>query len=134
MEDADRYRCRYIYLQQTGDPTLQAAAACEALSHIDGILLAAPHDEHSVHIVYSLDELSFEIVVDLLSELNFELDNSFLISLRNTIYCYLEDNARDHLSLDEAASPSDEAGSPPEDPESPETPQHGKEQYWDDYH
>jgi len=127
MEDADRYRCRFIYLQQTGDPALQATAACEALAHVDGILLAAPHDEHSAHIVYSLDELSFEIVIELLSELNFELDNSFLISLRNTIYCYLEDNARDQLS-------TDEAGTPPEELESPEIPQPSKEQYWDDYH
>ena len=127
MEDADRYRCRYIHLQQTGDPALQAAAACEALSHIDGILLAAPHDEHSVHIVYSLDELSFEIVIELLSELNFKLDKSFLISLRNTIYCYLEDNARDHLNLDEQEAPR-------EDLESPDIPHEDKEQYWDDYH
>lgn len=127
MEEADRYRCRFIYLQQTSDPALQASAACEALAHIDGILLAAPHDEHSVHIVYSLDELSFEIVIDLLTELKFELDNSFLISLRNTIYCYLEDNARDHL-------PAEDDGAPRDDLESPEIPRRGKEQYWDDYH
>lgn len=127
MEEADRYRCRYIYLRQNSDPAYQAAAACEALAHIDGILLAAPHDEHSAHIVYSLDELSFEIVIELLTELNFELDNSFLISLRNTIYCYLEDNARDHLHIDESGSPLDET-------ESPEIPQQRKEQYWDDYH
>jgi len=127
MEDADRYRCRYIYLQQTSDPALQAPAACEALANIDGILLAAPHGEHSAHIVYSLDELSFEIVIELLSELNFELDNSFLISLRNTIYCYLEDNARDHLHIDDAEAS-------PEEPESHELPHQSKEQYWDDYH
>jgi len=127
MEEADRYRCRYIYLQQSSDPALQAPAACAALANVDGILLAAPHGDHSAHIVYSLDELSFEIVIELLSELNFELDNSFLISLRNTIYCYLEDNVRDHLHVDEAEES-------PEDLESPEIPQRGKEQYWDDYH
>jgi hypothetical protein len=62
MEEADRYRCRYVYLKQSSDPARQATAACEALADIDGILLAAPHDEHSAHIVYSLDDLSFEIV------------------------------------------------------------------------
>lgn len=127
MEEADRYRCRYVHLKQSSDPAFQAAAACDALAHIDGILLAAPHGEHSVHIVYSLDELSFEIVIELLTELDFELDNSFLTSLRNTIYCYLEDNARDHIA-DE--NPDESA----EERESAELPHRDKEQYWDDYH
>ena len=127
MEEADRYRCRYVHLKQSKDPALQASAACEALAHIDGILLAAPHGEHSAHIVYSLDELSFEIVIDLLIELEFELDNSFLTSLRNTIYCYLEDNARDQIG-------GESSEEPPEERESPEIPHRDKEQYWDDYH
>ena len=127
MEEADRYRCRYVYLKQSSDPAQQAPAACEALANIDGILLAAPHDEHSAHVVYSLDELTFEIVIDLLTELDFEMDNSFLISLRNTIYCYLEDNARDHMPVENAEEPAEER-------ESPEIPHRDKEQYWDDYH
>ena len=77
------------------DQGCQADAACEALVNIDGILLASSFDEHGVHIIYSLDKLSFEIVIELLGELDFEMDDSFLISLRNTIYCFLEDNARE---------------------------------------
>ena len=127
MEEADRYRCRHIYLKQGKDPAFQAAAACEALANIDGILLAAPHSEFSAHIVYSLDELSFEIVIDLLTELDFEMDNSFLVSLRNTIYCYLEDNARDQL-------PAENPGEPAEEHESHEIPHQNTEKYWDDYH
>ncbi|HKJ51689.1 MAG TPA: hypothetical protein VKB27_09295 [Gammaproteobacteria bacterium] len=127
MEEADRYRCRHIYLKQNNDPAFQAHAACEALANIEGILLAAPHGQHSAHIVYSLDELSFEIVIELLTELDFEMDNSFLVSLRNTIYCYLEDNARDHL-------PAENPGEPTEEQESPEIPHQDTEQYWDDYH
>ena len=42
MDDADRYRCRRIYLKQSDDPAFQAEAACDALTNIDGILLAAP--------------------------------------------------------------------------------------------
>ena len=110
MEDADRYRCRHIYLKQSDDPAVQADAACEALASLDGILLVAPHSESSVHVIYSLDKLSFEIVIDLLAELEFEMDNSFLNSLRNTIYGYLEDNARDHLHIDE--SEGDQGGHP----------------------
>ena len=106
MEDADRYRCRHIYLKQSDDPAQQAHAACAALANLEGILLAAPHSEFSVHIIYSLDELSFEIVIELLGELNFEMDNTFLRSLRNTIYCYLEDNARDNMQLLLAAGPT----------------------------
>jgi hypothetical protein len=127
MEEADRYRCRYVYLKQSSDPALQAPAACEALAHIDGILLAAPHDKHSAHIVYSLDELSFEIVIELLSELEFVMDNSFLISLRNTIYCYLEENVRESIPVEDPQEPAEER-------ENPEIPHRDKEQYWDDYH
>jgi hypothetical protein len=127
MEEADRYRCRRLYLKPSEDPRLQAPAACEALANLEGILLAAPHSEFSVHIIYSLDHLSFEIVIDVLVELDFELDNSFLLSLRNTIFCYLEDNARDRLHIDETAESQ-------EHPENSEKPHPDKDQYWEDYH
>ena len=127
MEEADRYRCRRLYLKPSENPRLQAPATCEALANLEGILLAAPHSESSVHIVYSLDHLSFEIVIDLLSELDFELDNSFLLSLRNTIFCYLEDNARERMHIDET-------GESQEHSENPEKPHPDKDQYWEDYH
>lgn len=126
MEDADRYRCRHIYLKQSDNPDLQAPAACAALGNLEGIVLVAPHSDHSVHIIYSLDELSFEIVIELLGELDFEMDNSFLISLRNTIYCYLEDNARDHLQIENPEDHQDES-------ESSEIPHQDQDQYWEDY-
>jgi hypothetical protein len=127
MDDVDRYRCRHIYLKQSDNPALQAAAACAALANIEGILLAAPFNEDSVHIIYSLDKLSFEIVIELLSELNFEMDDSFLISLRNTIFCFLEDNARDNMHIDVTEFQQ-------EDSESHELPHQDNDKYWDDYH
>lgn len=127
MEDADRYRCRHIYLKQSDDPALQAQAACAALINLEGILLAAPHTEYSVHIIYSLDQLSFEIVIELLGELDFEMDNSFLMSLRNTIYCYMEDTARDNMEIEH---PADKHS----DGDNSEIPHQDKDQYWEDYH
>ncbi|MCP4876857.1 MAG: hypothetical protein GY896_15460 [Gammaproteobacteria bacterium] len=127
MENEESYRCRRIYLKPTDDPDFQADAACEALINIDGILLAAPFGDHDVHIIYSLDKLSFEIVVELLDELEFEMDDSLLISLRNTIFCFLEDNARNNMHIDVAEFEQ-------EDPESPEIPHQDNEKYWDDYH
>ena len=127
MEEADRYRCRYIYLKPGDNPALQAEAACAALVNIDGILLAAAHSDFSVHIIYSLDELSFQIVIDLLAELEFELDNSFLISIRKTIYGYLDDNARDNLHLDAAGEQDDDFAGRDITPED-------TDQYWKDYH
>lgn len=127
MEDADRYRCRRVYLKHSDDPTLQAEAACAALTNVEGILLAAAHSHSSVHIIYSLDELTFEIIIELLTELDFELDNSFLVSIRKTIYGYLEDNARDNLHLD-ADDDADDADA------SPDIPQQDQDQYWEDYH
>ena len=127
MEDVDQYRCRQIYLKQSDDPKFQARAACDALAHLEGILLAAPHSEHSVHIIYSLDTLSFELVIELLVELNFEMDDSFLMSLRNTIYSYLEDTARDKMQIE---APEDR----PNDHESAEIPHPDNDHYWEDYH
>jgi hypothetical protein len=127
MDDADRYRCRRIYLKPGDDPAYQADAACEALVNIDGILLAAPINEQSVHIIYSLDRLSFEILIELLTELKFEVDDSLLMSLRTTIFCFLEDNARDNMHIDVTEFQQ-------EDPESPEIPHPDDDKYWDDYH
>ena len=127
MDDADRYRCRHIHLKQSDNPAHQADAACAALTDIDGILLAAPFSADSVHIIYSLDKLSFEIVIELLSELDFEMDDSFLISLRNTIFGFLEDNARDNMHIDVTEFQQ-------EDSTSPEIPHQDNDKYWDDYH
>ena len=127
MEEADHYRCRRVYLKPSDKPEFQAPAAFEALANIEGILLAAPHDEHSAHIIYCLDQLSLEIIIDLLRELDFELDDSFLLSLRNTIFCFLEDNARDSLHVEEG-------GEPHGDSDTPEIPHRDKDQYWEDYH
>ena len=134
MDDADRYRCRRIYLRQNDDPAYQAEAACEALTNIDGILLAAPFTEHCVHIIYSLDKLTFEIVIELLHELEFETDKSLLLSLRNTIFCFLEDNARDNMHVDVTEFQLDEAEPEPPQEESGESTQKEEDKYWNDYH
>lgn len=126
MEDADHYRCRLIHLKPSDDPAHRAEAACEALASIEGILLAAPFSEHSIHIIYSLNKLSFELVTELLGELQFEMDDSILISLRNTIYCYLEDNARDNMHIDVTEFEEEEI-------ESPEVSPQDNDKYWDDY-
>jgi hypothetical protein len=127
MDDEDRYRCRRIYLKQSDNPAYQAEAACDALTNIEGILLAAPFSAHCIHIIYSLDKLSFEIVVELLDELEFETDKSLLLSLRNTIFGFLEDNARDNMHIDVTEFQQD-------DSEGPDTPQpQDDEKYWDDY-
>ncbi len=137
MDDADRYRCRRIYLKQSDNPAFQANAACDALANIEGILLASPFDDHSIHIIYSLDKLSFEIVIELLNELEFETDESLLISLRNTIFCFLEDNARDNMHVDVTEFQQDEGGDPTtpqvegDDPATPQ--QEDSDKYWDDY-
>jgi len=127
MDNADRYRCRYIHLKQSDNPAHQAHAACAALTGIDGILLASPFSEHSVHIIYSLDKLSFETVIELLGELDFAMDDSFLTSLRNTIFCFLEDNARDNMDIEISELHQ-------QDSTSPEIPHQDNDKYWDDYH
>jgi hypothetical protein len=126
MEDTDHYRCRLIYLRQSADPSKQAEAACDRLAGIEGILLAAPSDPYSIHLIYSLDHLSFELIIDLLNELQFEMDDSILISLQKTIYQYLDTNARENMHVDVTQFEEDQE-------ETPEIP-HQTEKYWEDYH
>ncbi len=127
MEEADHYRCRRVYLKPCDDPERDAHAACEALINLEGIVLAAPHTDQSLHIIYSLDELTFEIIIELLEELGYLPDNSLLMSLRNTIFCYLEENARDNMQVDVTQFEDNEV-------QSPEIPHEDDEKYWDDYH
>jgi hypothetical protein len=129
MDDTDQYRCRLIYLKQTNDSTKQAQAACEAVSGIEGIILAAPSDSHSVHIIYSLNDLSFELITDLFNELGFELDKSILLSLRNTIFEFLETNVRDNMHIDVTKFQEG-----PEEDESTSLPSQSSDKYWEDYH
>ena len=127
MDDFEHYRCRHIYLKQSDDRPKQAAAACEAVAGIEGILLAAPIDANNIHLIYSLNHFSFEMISELLDELGFELEDSILLSLRNTIYQYLEENARDNMNIDVTEfveKPSEEQ----------EIPHQSPDKYWEDYH
>ena len=136
MDDADRYRCRRIYLAPSDNPAYQAEAACDSLANIDGILLAAPFSTHCIHVIYSIDKLTFEIVMELLDELEFETDQSLLISLRNTIFCFLEDTARDNMQVDVTEFQQDdpEAMAQPASSENSDPAlQPDDEKYWDDY-
>ena len=130
MQDTDHYRCRLIYLQEAADTSKQADAACDALAGIEGILLAAPADEHSIHLIYSLDHLSFELIIDLLKELEFEIDDSILLTLQKTIYQYLDTNARENMHIDVGQFEQQ----PPETPATLEIPHQSPDKYWEDYH
>ena len=127
MDDISCYRCRLFYLRPSTDPTLQAEAACEVLAGTEGVLLAAPASEHSIHLIYSLNHLSFELLTDLLIELGFELDKSVLLCLRNTIFQFLEDNALDnmHVNVSDFEIPCESAS---------HIPHQSADKYWDDYH
>ena len=127
MEDTDHYRCRLIYLRESADPLKQAEAACDTLAEIEGILLAAPADQHNIHLIYSLDHLSFELIIDLLNELGFEMDDSILLTLQKTIYQYLDTNARENMHIDVTQFEE-------EPTETPEIPHKSSERYWEDYH
>ena len=129
MDDTDQYRCRLIYLKPTDDITKQAEAACEAVAGVEGIILAAPSDSHSVHLIYSLNNLSFELLTDLLNELGFELDNSILLGLRNTIFEFLETNVRDNMHIDVTKFQEDT-----DEDESAGLPRQSSDKYWEDYH
>jgi hypothetical protein len=111
----------------SADQSKQAEAACDVLAEVEGILLAAPFDPCSIHLIYSLNQISLELVTELLDELGFELDNSILVTVRKTIYQFLDANARDNLHVDVT-------GSQEKTDETPEIPQQSSDKYWEDYH
>ena len=127
MEDTDHYRCRLIPLRQTADAAKQAEAACNALAEIEGVLLAAPADSCSIHLIYSLDQMSLELITDLLDELGFELDNSIMVTVRKTIYEFLDENARENMHIDVASFEE-------ENHEVADLPHASSDKYWEDYH
>ena len=126
MDDIGSYRCRLFYLRQSADPAQQAETACEVLAGTEGVILAAATSHNSIHLIYSLNHLSFELLTDLLAELGFELDNSILLSLRKTIFQFLEDNARDNMHMDVSELEQHFH-------DHPEIPQQSSDKYWDDY-
>jgi hypothetical protein len=64
--------------------------------------------------------------MELLRELGFELNDSVLLSLRNAIYCFLEDNVRDNMQIELAEDARD-------DPEHSDSPPLDNDKYWEDY-
>ena len=127
MDDISCYRCRLFYLRPSDDPALQAEAACEVLTGTEGVLLAAPATKHSIHLIYSLNHLSFELLTELLTELGFEFDTSILLGLRNTVFQFLEDNALDHMHQDvpDLEIPCESTT---------QVPHQSPDKYWEDYH
>ena len=108
----------------------QAEAACDKLAGIEGILLATPADQYSIRLIYSLDYLYFELVVDLLDELGFEMDDSILLTLKNTIYQFLDTNARENMHIDVTQFEEKSVNTS----ETREIPHRSSEKYWEDYH
>ena len=81
--------------------------------------------------IRKLDDLdiSFELLADLFNELDFELDNSILLSLRNTIFQFLETNVRDNMSIDVTKSINES-----EEVDSSRLLSQPSDKYWEDYH
>jgi len=100
MDDDIHIRKRMICLDRNGKQT-QAEEACAALRDVKGVYDVQPVDYHRLSLTYSLEFLSFELIADLLKELGFYLDDSVPAYIRRTIYEYLEDNAREKMSVDD---------------------------------
>ncbi len=100
MDDQAYYRKRMICLARNGDTT-QAHTACEALRSIKGVIEANPISHYRLTLTYSLQNLTFELIENLLKELGYYLDDSVFALIRRNIYQYLEDNAREKIHVDE---------------------------------
>ena len=100
MVDNPLIRKRMICLKP-GIEGNQAEQACTALRGVKGVFEVRPLSHRRIHLTYTLEMLSFELIEGLLSELGFKLDNSILAKIRRTVYQYLEDNVREKMHVEE---------------------------------
>jgi hypothetical protein len=100
MSSEVHIRKRVVCLARDGS-SRQAGEACAALRGVKGVRLAEPINNYRLKLVYSLEDLSFELIEGLLRELGFRLDDRLFAILRRNIYQYLEDTAREKIQVAE---------------------------------
>ncbi len=100
MDEPIYIRKRMVCLTRSG-PQTQAKEACAALRGVKGIIDVHPISSYRLSLTYSLEDLSFELVEALLTELGFYLDSSLFAVIRRNVYQYLEDNVREKIHADE---------------------------------
>jgi hypothetical protein len=97
---ASYVRRRIVCLARDGS-SKKAPEACATLRGVKGIQLAEPVNDYRLRLVYSLEQLSFELIEGLLRELGFKLDQRIFAMVRRSIYQYLEDTAREKMQLED---------------------------------
>jgi len=103
----------------------QAIEACAVLKGVKGVIHVTPKNDHHLKLTYSLEFLTFELIEGLLKELGFRLDTSIPAYLRRYYYQYMEDNARESLTIND----EEHQLTCCIDPNEAENP----DQYWDQY-
>jgi hypothetical protein len=100
MSSEVHIRKRVVCLARDGS-SKQAGEACAVLRGVKGVHLVEPVNDYRLKLVYSLENLSFELIEGLLRELGFRLDDRLFSMLRRNIYQYLEDTAREKIQVAE---------------------------------
>ena len=82
----------------------QARKAEQLLSGVPGIEYIEAVDPCCLHIRYSVEELTLQMVESALREVGFDLDDGLVIRLKRAVFSYCEDAWRASIGVDEANS------------------------------
>ena len=100
MDGSDFIRQRQVCLARSLSAE-QVQQACATLRGVKGIRAAESIGSHRLHLEYSLEDLTFELVEALFKELGYPLDRNLFSMLRRGIYQYLEDTALEKLQVED---------------------------------
>lgn len=78
----------------------QAKAAIFLLADVEGVLDLKYLSDSSVIITYDIRILTLDTILQALSSVGFELDNSIVSKIKNALYAYSEDTLRENLGIE----------------------------------
>ena len=81
----------------------QAIKAEPLLADVGGIRLSRAIDAHSLHIRYSVEELTLQMIESALREAGFDLHDDMVTNLKRAVYSYCEDALRASIGVDQHA-------------------------------
>ena len=79
----------------------QAQKAAQLLKDVDGIEHIEAVSSDSLHVRYSVEALTLQMIESALREVGFELDDGLIAWLKRAVFSYCEDALRASIGIDE---------------------------------
>lgn len=82
----------------------QAEKAKQLLCDVPGIEHVEATDSNCLHIRYTVEALTLQMIESALREVGFELDNSVFTNIKRAVFSYCEDALRASIGVDQAGA------------------------------